>query len=333
MSSTFPPDNSVAEEHLPENASAVDIYNALIQGTWRGYYILATDGSRHEQPPAVGAAMVDVNKHPEVAVINKLSPTATVYDAEVRALQLAVDYINGLDRDNILILTDSKRWRAANPEGEKENEAAKCTVCDVALSAHQADLKKHATKPRHLSMLDIWKRQKQSRLDNLGIEIAGSDKKTIDLRLAVYTACHSAIRSVDHLCDILKEIGKGSKLENLQLRRTKCTKLMLADVGDSAFSLIIDESTDVSAVKFLALIIRYFSKTEEKVITEFPGFIEVYSATAVALFESIKNYLQSIELNYKNLIGLGKDGASNLCGRNHPVYTMFKAEIPETILV
>ncbi len=144
---------------------------------------------------------------------------------------------------------------------------------------------------------------------------------------------------MDHLCSLLKSVGKGSKLEQLQLHRTKCSKLIskviapamltdvVSDIGDSHYSLIIDESTDISVVKFMALVVRFFSKKDGIMKTEFLGLVEVYRATAVALHAAIKEYLNSIGLDYKNIMGLGTDGASNLCGRNNSVYTLFKSEV------
>jgi len=59
---------------------------------------------------------------------------------------------------------------------------------------------------------------------NIGFSQANANQKVIDIKLAVHIACHSAVKSVDHLSLLLKLLGKGSKLENLQLHRTKCAK-------------------------------------------------------------------------------------------------------------
>ncbi|KAK3919981.1 Zinc finger protein 862, partial [Frankliniella fusca] len=254
-----------------------------------------------------------------------------------------------------LSLRGPKGWLAENPAGAPINKGAQCTVCQSALRAHHADLLKHAENSKHKANMEKYNTLKQSRLETAwcvrqtliitGIEFAGSEKKAIDLKLAVYIACHSAVRSMDHLCDILKIVGKGSKLEHLQLHRTKCSNLiskviapamlteLVEDVGASGFSLIIDNSTDVSVIKFIALVIRFYSVTDCKIKTEFLGFAEVYRATAAALYDLIKGFLDSVGLNYWNIIGLGTDGASNLCGRNNSVYTLFKAEIPNILLV
>lgn len=169
--------------------------------------------------------------------------------------------------------------------------------------------------------------------------MVGDEKKANDLRLAVYIAMHSSIRSVDHLTELLKDLGKGSSLENLRMHRTKCSKLianvispalltdLVADVGSGAFSLILDESTDISTTKYLAIMIKYYSQKDNVMKTDFLGLLEVYRATASALFGAVCEYLTQIGLNYKNAIGLGSDGGSNLCGQHNSVYALFKAEV------
>ena len=69
----------------------------------------------------------------------------------------------------------------------------------------------------------------------------------------------------------------GSKLENINLHRLKCTRLLTnvalsglkkkftADVKGK-FSLIVDERTDVSRLKQLCAIIRYHSEVAEKIL-------------------------------------------------------------------
>lgn len=73
--------------------------------------------------------------------------------------------------------------------------------------------------------------------------------------------CHSNVKIIDHLSEVLKNIGKGSKLSELRLHRTKCSKIickvlascilqeLIEDIDDSWYSIILDESTDNATVK------------------------------------------------------------------------------------
>lgn len=70
--------------------------------------------------------------------------------------------------------------------------------------------------------------------------------------------------------------GKGSELENLKLHRTKCSKLISKviapglyyelknDIKDKKFSILVDESTDVSCGKYMCVVLKYFSSSKWK---------------------------------------------------------------------
>jgi len=156
---------------------------------------------------------------------------------------------------------------------------------------------------------------------------------------------------VDHLCEVLKLVGGGCPdLENLRLHRTKCSKLIVNviapalltgvvnDIKESyGMSLIVDESTDVSYIKFLAICARYYSKKKKQVTTEFLGFVEVASATAVNLKSAVIEFLAKIGLDglYKNkdLVGLGTDGANAMCGNNHSLFTLLREDVSTGISI
>lgn len=79
------------------------------------------------------------------------------------------------------------------------------------------------------------------------------------------------VRSIDHLGEMLMDLGKGSRLEKLRMHRTKCSMVianvlapaMLTDLVydinacKSGYSLIVDESTDTSSNKFMGIVVRY----------------------------------------------------------------------------
>ncbi|XP_018324950.1 uncharacterized protein LOC108736862 [Agrilus planipennis] len=110
--------------------------------------------------------------------------------------------------------------------------------------------------------------------------------------MVLYTASHSSVRSIDHLSEVLKELGKGSQLEKLRLHPSKAAKLivnvvapvmleeLIIDIGEQDYSIILDESTDVSTIKYMAYCVRYISRSLDQFVTDFLGFAEVFTATA-----------------------------------------------------
>lgn len=144
------------------------------------------------------------------------------------------------------------------------------------MRAHKIDLIKHKnTKIHRTKEKEVPK--DQNVLSKVGVTCSVStEQKNIDLKLAAYIAVHSSIISVDHLCNLLKSIGKGSSLEELKIHRTKCTLLIkkvlapairheiVKDIckHNSYYSLIVDESTDISVNKYLCICVKYFSETK-----------------------------------------------------------------------
>jgi hypothetical protein len=111
-------------------------------------------------------------------------------------------------------------------------------------------------------------------------------------------------------------VYKGSRLENLRLHRTKCSMLIknviapallkeiVNSIGNSGYSLIVDESTDVSVIKYMAICAKYFDKGSARILTHFLGIVQIERATADDLFDVWKNYLQEINLPIKHMIAI-----------------------------
>lgn len=222
-----------------------------------------------------------------------------------------------------------------------------CKLCVSPLRAHKTDLEKHMKTKTHKDK-EIRFSKTQPKLASFGYSSNKdtlSNEKIMDIKMSTYIAAHSSIRSIDHLSEVLKTCGIGSPLENIQLHRSKCSaiiknvlepamlKELLEEVGNQSYSIILDESTDLTTEKYMAYCIRYYNSKLEKIVVDFLGFQEVFEATANALHKCFKSFLSEIGLNLKNLIAIGTDGASNLCGKNHSLFTLLQADIPHLQLL
>ena len=97
--------------------------------------------------------------------------------------------------------------------------------------------------------------------------------------------------------------------------------------------MIIDESTDISQEKLLAVCIRYFSKSNCKIISSFLGFVILKGeCTSDVIGNGIVEMLQKYKLSLKKLIGIGVDGCSTMVGTNHSVSTYFKKIVPDIVM-
>lgn len=158
---------------------------------------------------------------------------------------------------------------------------------------------------------------------------------------------HSSIQSIDHLSELLKEIGEEeagplrNPFKNLRMHRTKCSKVitrviapamlteLINDVGDAYYTVIADEATDISVTKLMGLCIQYYSKTHKAMVTDLLGIVEVVECTAEKLHAAFSEYLAIIGLKKQRMRALGVDGAPNMCGINHSLYALLKKEIKD----
>lgn len=85
----------------------------------------------------------------------------------------------------------------------------------------------------------------------------------------------------------------------------------------SNFSLIIDESTDVSVSQVLVVMVRYYDEKNCRVTDALLDIVEVDDASASGLYKCVKELLESKEIPLKNIIGFASDNCSIMLGRNN----------------
>ncbi|XP_042212509.1 SCAN domain-containing protein 3-like [Homarus americanus] len=162
----------------------------------------------------------------------------------------------------------------------------------------------------------------------------------VELEFAVAISCHCSTASVDHLGELMKKNGKGSELENLQLHRTKCSKLLSKVIApalfeelkgnakDKKYSVLVDEATDVATDKHICVIVRYYSDSRLKIITEFGGPVPIVGATGHEVFLTLSNTLGKMGLKWSDCVVFGSDGASSMIGKHNSVWSRVREQSP-----
>ncbi len=143
----------------------------------------------------------------------------------------------------------------------------KCVLCDVTIRAHANSFKRHAETRKHSDAV----KAKFSTPPVIHGRVRGptsrerEERKIFEIKIALYIVLNSSIRAVDPLFEILQDcVG-------VNLICMHCTKLkqlvktmigpafrdqLLKEVSDSFFSLIVDESTDISTTQFVGFVVR-----------------------------------------------------------------------------
>lgn len=154
--------------------------------------------------------------------------------------------------------------------------------------------------------------------------------KKAEIKLSLYFAEHNvAFSAMDHLIDLLKEIIVDSKIvKDMKLKRTKCTEIIKNVIGESEtkelvdilkvtpFSIMIDESTDISDQKHMCLLARYVHPQSGNVETKLLELIKIDArdGRAEQIYKHFKTCLEKFEIPIANIIGVASDGANVMIG-------------------
>ncbi|CAK1590602.1 unnamed protein product [Parnassius mnemosyne] len=234
-----------------------------------------------------------------------------------------------------------------------DDTRAMCTFCKKEFLAKISDIQRHYESANH-------KKQAKPFLDNKQTLITSVVQKPVEKTcleaegaLAMYVAEHSSIQAIDHLTELCKNKFSDSKATSeIKMHRTKCTaviqevlaphfkKNLRTDISNNSYSLIIDESTDVSVNKYLAVVVRYFDPMIGKVITRFWNLIQLFDekttdhvANAEKLFNTVIGSFQKYEIPTENIIGFGSDGCNTMMGCNNSVSSRFRQRCPGIIVI
>lgn len=174
--------------------------------------------------------------------------------------------------------------------------------------------------------------------------------KKNEIRIASFVTEHDIPISVaDHLTELIKTICNSemnpSQISKLSCSRTKCTAIinhvtgrvsfenLVGTLKKEKFSLLVDESTDNSAVKNLAMVVR-FNDDQFKIKDEFLSLIPVSDASAEGLYNTIISFFNKHNIPYKkNLVGFAADGANTMMGRKKSLKTLLSKDIPNLFVI
>ena len=199
---------------------------------------------------------------------------------------------------------------------------AGCKFCRIVIKAHVKSLVVHQQSAKH-----------QANAKSMGtttcitnvLKLKMPEEHVVnELKLATYVAAHSSTASVDHISELIPKLDrKSSILSNMRLHRTKCARL---------YSLIIDESTNVSGVQCMGINIRYYSRQQRKIVDTMYRLVPLVGATAQMLHDRLVECLTEDKLKLSNLVGIGSDGANAMVGRHHSVATLLLRDHPSIVV-
>ena len=132
--------------------------------------------------------------------------------------------------------------------------------------------------------------------------------KVAEIKLSAFLAEHNlAFRTMDHLCPLLANIFHDSKIaKNLSIRRTKAKNIVTNVIAENykrnltqilkitKFSILADESTDISTTKTLCVVVRYFDRTLGKITISLWEYLPTFNEKNASNSQGTAEHLYKI---------------------------------------
>lgn len=226
-----------------------------------------------------------------------------------------------------------------------QGSVSKCKLCGIQLQNKYSTLKLHGESKKHKDNEESFCGTSQKKIPFKKVSEL-KEQRAAEANLSLYVAYHTSINVIDHLSNICSKSFKGhTAADHMQLHRTKCSNiirnvlgphfvnLLRVDIGDSPYSLLIDESTDITIHKYLGIIIIYFSVEQNKIVQTFLDMPEIIECDAQSIVNVLLDTLTRHQLKVEKLRGLGTDNASVMVGINNGVFAKLKELVPNLVLV
>lgn len=224
----------------------------------------------------------------------------------------------------------------------------RCKVCDDKLSnTNKAKLLAHKATKKHIRNFES--RRTTPSIANFLAKKGPSLKENVtkaELSLVSFLAEHNTpFAQADHLVGLCKKMFPDSAIAKaMSLKRTKASYVMrgVADqersdinsiLETTKFSIIIDESTDISVSQILAVIVRYYDNVQCCVKDALLDTVEVEDGTAQGLYTSVKTLFAQRNIPINNVIGFASDNCSTMMGVNSGFQKLLQQDVPSVFIL
>uniref|UniRef100_A0A2S2NTP9 Zinc finger protein n=1 Tax=Schizaphis graminum TaxID=13262 RepID=A0A2S2NTP9_SCHGA len=233
-----------------------------------------------------------------------------------------------------------------------QNLKCKCKVCNVQLKCGKSELEKHASSQKH--KLNVRSISSSTTLSSFMTNKLNENPhleavKKAEIQLAAFFAEHNvAFNVADHLIPLLKDIFCDSKIaKDLEMHRKKLTNIIknviapmetsevIKIIKNQPFSILVDESTDITVNKFMCVLVRFVHPISGNVQTRLLELVclNATDCSANNIFKQFEECLKTKDISISNIIGIASDGANVMVGEKNSFVSRLKSCIPNLILM
>jgi hypothetical protein len=244
--------------------------------------------------------------------------------------------------------SEFKKWLQAKRDHDGKRKPF-CKICSKTITCSKTGLQRHLKSKSH-----------ENKVAALGSKICAVNSlfennrstavrrvKSMEIKICAFLAEHDlAISISDNLVELLRSLfPKDDMLKTLTLGKQKATNVIRQVLGfdylhevvttlqSQFFSIIIDETTDLSTIKQLAIIATYFDMNSFESKYHLVDMVEVEDGTARGIYSALRKTFSELQVPMKNIIGYSSDTTNVMFGEHNSVSQLLKSEVPHVKLV
>ncbi|XP_067838407.1 uncharacterized protein [Heptranchias perlo] len=169
------------------------------------------------------------------------------------------------------------------------------------------------------------------------------DRVGIDSHRQLGVQMNNSMHSVQHIHDhmakylqvpasCISRCSKNYVFEFLESINSVIHAEIMSEIRQSLFyTLIIDESTDISVSKILTIYFKFRDAASAVHKTVFGGIVKLTSCNAPAITTAVKDFYTLNQLDMMKMVMFTSDGASVTLGKNNGVAARLKQSIPHSV--
>ena len=221
-----------------------------------------------------------------------------------------------------------------------------CKTCGRFLTCSKTGLKRHLATTLHQSNSRDTAHTSTIK-SHLTKAATQEDSSLMEIKLCAFIAEHDLPISLsDDLVDLLRSLFPlDCALKNATLGKQKATNIIrqviafdylheaVAALRERKFSIIIDETTDKSTLKQLAILATYFDMETFTSKYYLVDMIEVVDGTAKGIYSALKQACADQFIPMDNLIGYSSDTTNVMFGEHNSVSKLLVTEYPNVTAI
>ncbi|KAI5693873.1 hypothetical protein M8J75_007087 [Diaphorina citri] len=130
---------------------------------------------------------------------------------------------------------------------------------------------------------------------------------------------------MDSMPEMLPSLDPESEiLKNIKCAHSKSAYILKHALGQNALNVLINESTDISSVKSLAIVVRYYDEELEYVNDAFLTSIDIKDASSQGLCDAIIQFFTSAGIPLAKMLGFAADNCSVMMGQHRGLQARLK---------